>query len=136
MKHFFLKLRIILLCDYLYYILFFITCIFLLININKKIDVPIFTNNSYELIINDYKINDKTITIYFDNIIGKYYVDNDEKVKEFKDNYSFGDKIYIEGEISVPNNNTIPNNRLRVARIIVGDDDPLGNVGCNGVVLH
>ena len=27
-------------------------------------------------------------------------------------------------------------NRLRVARIIVGDDDPLGNVGCNGVVLH
>jgi len=109
-KHFSLKLRIILLCDYLYYILFFITCIFLLININKKIDVPILTNNSYELIINDYKINDKTITIYFDNIIGKYYVDNDEKVKEFKDNYSFGDKIYIEGEISVPNNNTIPNN--------------------------
>ena len=110
MKHFSLKLRIILLCDYLYYILFFITCIFLLININKKIVVPILTNNSYELIINDYKINDKTITIYFDNIIGKYYVDNDEKVKEFKDNYSFGDKIYIEGEISVPNNNTIPNN--------------------------
>lgn len=110
MKHFSLKLRIILLCDYLYYILFFITCIFLLININKKIDVPILTNNSYELIIDDYKINDKTITIYFDNIIGKYYVDNDEKVKEFKDNYSFGDKIYIEGEISVPNNNTIPNN--------------------------
>lgn len=110
MKHFFLKLRIILLCDYLYYILFFITCIFLLININKKIDVPILTNNSYELIINDYKINDKTITIYFDNIIGKYYVDNNEKVKEFKDNYSFGDKVYIKGEISVPNNNTIPNN--------------------------
>lgn len=110
MKHFSLKLRIILLCDYLYYILLFITCIFLLININKKIDVPILTNNSYELIINDYKINDKTITIYFDNIIGKYYIDNDEKVKEFKDNYSFGDKIYIEGEINVPNNNTIPNN--------------------------
>ena len=110
MKHFSLKLRIILLCDYLYYILLFITCIFLLININKKIDVPILTNNSYELIVNDYKINDKTITIYFDNIIGKYYVDNNEKVKEFKDNYSFGDKIYIEGEISVPNNNTIPNN--------------------------
>ena len=110
MKHFSLKLRIILLCDYLYYILFFITCIFLLVNINKKIDVPILTNNSYELIIDDYKINDKTITIYFDNIIGKYYVDNNEKVKEFKDNYSFGDKIYIEGEMSVPNNNTIPNN--------------------------
>lgn len=110
MKHFSLKLRIILLCDYLYYILFFITCIFLLVNINKKIDVPILTNNSYELIIDDYKINDKTITIYFDNIIGKYYVDNNEKVKEFKDNYSFGDKVYIKGEISVPNNNTIPNN--------------------------
>ena len=110
MKHFSLKLRIILLCDYLYYILLFITCIFLLININRKIDVPILTNNSYELIINDYKINDKTITIYFDNIIGKYYVDNYDEIKNFKSNYSFGDKVYIEGEISVPNNNTIPNN--------------------------
>mgnify|MGYP004492371561 FL=1 len=110
MKHFSLKLRIILLCDYLYYILLFITCIFLLININRKIDVPILTNNSYELIINDYKINDKTITIYFDDIIGKYYIDNDDEIKNFKSNYSFGDKVYIEGEISVPNNNTIPNN--------------------------
>ena len=110
MKHFSLKLRIILLCDYLYYILLFITCIFLLININKKIDVPVFTDNSYELIINDYKINDKTITIYFDDIIGKYYIDNDDEIKNFKSNYSFGDKVYIEGEISVPNNNTIPNN--------------------------
>lgn len=110
MKHFSLKLRIILLCDYLYYILLFITCIFLLININKKIDVPILTDNSYELIINDYKINDKTITIYFDDIIGKYYIDNDDEIKNFKNNYSFGDKVYIEGEISVPNNNTIPNN--------------------------
>lgn len=110
MKHFSLKLRIILLCDYLYYILLFITCIFLLININRKIDVPILTDNSYELIINDYKINDKTITIYFDDIIGKYYIDNDDEIKNFKSNYSFGDKVYIEGEISVPNNNTIPNN--------------------------
>lgn len=110
MKHFSLKLRIILLCDYLYYILLFITCIFLLININKKIEIPILTDNSYELIINDYKINDKTITIYFDDIIGKYYIDNDDEIKNFKNNYSFGDKVYIEGEISVPNNNTIPNN--------------------------
>ena len=110
MKHFSLKLRIILLCDYLYYILLFITCIFLLININKKIEIPILTDNSYEFIINDYKINDKTITIYFDNMIGKYYVDNNDEIKNFKSNYSFGDKVYIEGEISVPNNNTIPNN--------------------------
>ena len=110
MKHFSLKLRIILLCDYLYYILLFITCIFLLININKKIEIPILTDNSYELIINDYKINDKTITIYFDDIIGKYCIDNDDEIKNFKNNYSFGDKVYIEGKISVPNNNTIPNN--------------------------
>lgn len=110
MKHFSLKLRIILLCDYLYYILLFITCIFLLININKKIETPTLTDNSYELIINDYKINDKTVTIYFDNMIGKYYVDNYNEIKNFKNNYSFGDKVYIEGEISIPNNNTIPNN--------------------------
>lgn len=94
MKHFSLKLRIILLCDYLYYILLFITCIFLLININKKIDVPILTNNSYELIINDYKINDKTITIYFDNIIGKYYVDNG--VKEAMNAKNIKNKLVIK----------------------------------------
>ncbi len=109
MKHFSLKLRIILLCDYIYYILLFISLIFILIKINSSYDILSVNSDSFELIINDYKINDKTVTIYFDSYIGKYYVNSYEEINIFKDNYSFGDKVLVNGEVSVPNNNTIPN---------------------------
>lgn len=109
MKHFSLKLRIILLCNYIYYVLLFISLIFILIKINSNYDIPSINSDNFELIINDYKVNDKTITIYFDNFIGKYYVNNYEEIKIFKNNYSFGDKVLVNGEVNIPNNNTIPN---------------------------
>lgn len=109
MKHFSLKLRIILLCNYIYYVLLFISLIFIFIKINSNYDIPSINSNNFELVINDYKINDKTITIYFNNYIGKYYVNNYDEIKTFKNNYSFGDKVLINGEVNIPNNNTIPN---------------------------
>lgn len=109
MKHFSLKLRIILLCNYIYYVLLFISLTFILIKINSNYDIPSINSNNFELVINDYKINDKTITIYFNNYIGKYYVNNYDEIKTFKSNYSFGDKVLINGEVNIPNNNTIPN---------------------------
>ena len=83
--------------------------IFILIKINSNYDIPNINSDNFELIISDYKVNDKTITIYFDNFIGKYYVNNYEEVKIFKNNYSFGDKVLVNGEVNIPNNNTIPN---------------------------
>ena len=83
--------------------------IFILIKINSNYDIPSINSDNFELIISDYKINDKTITIYFDNFIGKYYVNNYEEIKIFKNNYSFGDKVLVNGKVNIPNNNTIPN---------------------------
>lgn len=83
--------------------------IFIFIKINSNYDIPSINSNNFELVINDYKINDKTITIYFNNYIGKYYVNNYDEIKTFKNNYSFGDKVLINGEVNIPNNNTIPN---------------------------
>lgn len=79
---------------------------FIYINIDFKI--PKLDKDNYEVVVKDYKISDKTLTIYFDNMIGKYYFDNYSEIDKFKDKYSFGDKVYIKGEVSVPKNNTIP----------------------------
>ena len=79
---------------------------FIYVNIDFKI--PKLDKDNYEVVVKDYKISDKTLTIYFDNMIGKYYFDNYSEIDKFKDKYSFGDKVYIKGEVSVPKNNTIP----------------------------
>ena len=79
---------------------------FIYINIDFKI--PKIDKDNYEVVIKDYKISDKTLTIYFDNMIGKYYFDDYSEIDKFKDEYSFDDKVYIKGEASVPKNNTIP----------------------------
>ena len=109
MKHFSLRLRIILLYNYIYYVLLFASLIFVLIKVSVNYNIKNINSDNFELVINDYKIKDKTITIYFDDFIGKYYVHNFEEIKYFKSNYSFGDKVLLNGKVSIPNNNTIPN---------------------------
>ena len=109
MKHFSLRLRIILLYNYIYYVLLFASLIFVLIKVSVNYNIKNINSDNFELVINDYKIKDKTITIYFDDFIGKYYVNNFEEIKYFKSNYSFGDKVLLNGKVSIPNNNTIPN---------------------------
>ena len=109
MKHFSLRLRILLLYNYIYYVLLFASLIFVLIKVSVNYNIKNINSDNFELVINDYKIKDKTITIYFDDFIGKYYVNNFEEIKYFKSNYSFGDKVLLNGKVSIPNNNTIPN---------------------------
>ena len=79
MKHFSLRLRIILLYNYIYYVLLFASLIFVLIKVSVNYNIKNINSDNFELVINDYKIKDKTITIYFDDFIGKYYVNNFEE---------------------------------------------------------
>ena len=44
-----------------------------------------------------------------EKVIGTYYFENIDEVNNFKKNYLIGDKILINGELSFPKNNTIPN---------------------------
>ena len=106
-----LKLRKILLCDLLYYLLLFIIIIYLILyfclvkdNCNyKKIDTY------FELRINKYKIDGDKLTIWFDNLIGNYYFKTLEDKNNFIKEYSINDLISINGSLIVPSNNTIPN---------------------------
>ena len=112
MNHFSLKLRKILLYSPLYYLLLVFSFLYLIIYLNfyeikSKYNI---NNTNFELKIIKYTIKNNKINIYFNNgIIGKYYLDNEEDVSNFKNTYSLGDIVYVNGKLVLPRNNTIPN---------------------------
>ena len=110
MKHFSLKLRKILLCDYLYLILLLISILYIYLYINnyKPKDKYNINDTNFILTIKTYKIDGDKLSIEFkENLVGTYYF----KSKEEKDNFkiNIGDKVNINGVLSKPNNNTIFN---------------------------
>lgn len=108
-----LKLRKILLLDYLYLILLIIALLYSLINNYFIKHSSIYTNEtSFTGIINDYKIDGNKISIVFEDdekIQGTYYLKTKDELKYYTDNLKYGLKITLTGELSEPINNTIPN---------------------------
>ena len=106
-----LKLRKILLCDFLYYFLLLLVSIYLIIFFyNYKLDHIYNENDNYfELNIKKYKIDADKLTIEFNNLIGTYYFKTYEEKQTFINNYSINDLLSIKGTLIKPNNNTIPN---------------------------
>ena len=112
MRQFILKLRKILLCDKTYYILLFISIIYLVIySICYKVKSIYNINDSeFDLVIKKYKIDGDKLNIEFNNyIIGNYYFSSYSEKEEFKNSFLLGDHVIINGSLSEPNNNTIPN---------------------------
>ncbi len=99
-----LRLKILLQCDYLYYFLLIIALIFSFykININYRSKYHIDEKIIYGKII-DIKENKKkyTLTIKGKEKIICYYTG--------KKIYPLGSLVYLEGDLFIPNNNTIPN---------------------------
>ena len=110
MRQFTLKLRIILLSDVLYLILFLASLIyvfFFLYNYEVK-SIYNENNNIFYLTINEIKIDGDKVNISFsNNIIGNMYFKTKEEKESF--NYKIGDKVKVQGVLKEPNNNTIPN---------------------------
>ena len=106
-----LRLRKILLCDFLYYFLLLLVSIYLIIFFyNYKLDHIYNENDNYfELNIKKYKIDADKLTIEFNNLIGTYYFKTYEEKQTFINNYSINDLLSIKGTLIKPNNNTIPN---------------------------
>ena len=106
-----LKLRKILLCDFLYYFLLLLVGIYLIIFFsNYKLDHIYNENDNYfELKIKKYKIDGDKLTIEFNNLIGSYYFKTSEEKQTFINNYSINDLLSVKGTLIKPNNNTIPN---------------------------
>lgn len=109
MKHYSLKLRKILLCDYVYYILVILALIYVFIynktfTINKN-----YNGNTFCLKINNYIIDGNKLSMDFDSLKSTYYFQTKEEIDLFKSNYNLGDTLKINGTLETPNNNTIPN---------------------------
>ena len=107
-----IKLRTILLCNYPYYIILFIALLYFLIT-NFFI---VYKSNYDEISSINAKIIDITIKDYGikltlknkEKLIGYLYLEKEQK-KEFLNNYSYGDIVYIKTEELEINNNTVEN---------------------------
>ena len=112
MRIFLLKLRKILLCNYIYLILLFLVVVYLIIYITTY-DVKYIHNiedTTFKLKIVDYKIDGNQLTLNFDSdVIGKYYFETLKAKENFNKTYSIGDILFVEGTLEIPKNNTVPN---------------------------
>ena len=109
-----IKLRKILLCDSLYYIVLILSTIFSFLYI-KYYDYKIVydeNQNIFNLKINSDKIDGDKLSLELsgkENLVGTFYFKKEEEINSFINNYSIGDIIKLSGKLNIPNNNTIPN---------------------------
>ncbi len=64
------------------------------------------------MIVDNYKIDGNKLSLTLkgkESLIGSYYIDNYQELLYLKDNIKYGISLRIEGELSEPINNTIPN---------------------------
>ena len=100
--------------DYIYYLILIITIIFSVfrIYIFKPSSVYSGSENNFTGIINKIEIDGNKLNITIktkETLIGTYYIKTYEEVKKIKNNYKLGDTVKINGNLSKPNKNTIPN---------------------------
>ena len=108
------RLKIILQCNKLLIIILFMTLIYIIIStiIIKYESIYNGNENNISGRILSYKINGNKLNINIlakEKVIINYYIDNELELEELKEEIAIGKKIYLEGSISKPKNNTIPN---------------------------
>ena len=107
-----LRLRKILLCDWLYYALLILSIIYLIIYFKYYEIDHLYDENEtgFILTISNYKIDGSKLSITFkENLVGTYYFKTKEEKESFVNKYSLGDIVNIYGILNKPTNNTIPN---------------------------
>lgn len=111
MTHFSIRLRKILLYDYLYYSILIIAILFSLYISNKEIKCDYNINDKeFNTIITNYKIDgDKLSLSLKNNLQATYYINSKEEQEYLLNNIKYGAHININGILTEPINNTIPN---------------------------
>ena len=107
-----LRLRKILLCNYIYLILLFLVVIYLIIYVSMyKVNyIHMRDDTTFKLKIIDYKIDGNQLSLDFDSdVIGKYYFESLKEKENFNKTFSLGDTLSLKGTLEIPKNNTIPN---------------------------
>lgn len=112
MRVYLLRLRKILLCNYIYLILLFLVVIYLIIYVSMyKVNyIHLRDDTTFKLKIIDYKIDGNQLSLDFDSdVIGKYYFESLKEKESFNKTFSLGDTLSLKGTLEIPKNNTIPN---------------------------
>ncbi len=90
-------------------ILFYSLAVTLIPNYKSKYDI---SETNFLLRIEDYQIDGNKLTLTLcgeEKIVGTYYIKTKEEKDYFKEKLEFDDLIEVKGELTIPNNNTIPN---------------------------
>lgn len=113
MKVYSLKLRKILLLDYLYYILFGIAIIYFAINsLIPRSSLYNINDNNFEGKIISYNIDGNTLSMIIkgkEKLKCTYYFQSEEEKNEYVSKLRYGITLKLKGTLSKPINNTIPN---------------------------
>ncbi len=107
-----LKFRKLLLIDNIYRVIFILVFIYALLitNIPKYKSVYNINNDTFKCTLNDSFVTNEKATLELkckENIIGNYYINNKYE-KKFFDSLEIGSLLEIKGELTKPQNNTIP----------------------------
>ncbi len=94
------KIKNLLESKYFLLIVIILTIILCLIP-NKKLPI---VDDIYQ--IKHIKVNKNKFTITSDKVLINYYADNVEELNDLIDTYKIGDIIKVDGELSIPNDNT------------------------------
>ena len=113
-SQFSIRLRKLLLCDSLYYVILILSTIFsfLYIKFYNYESIYNIDQTAFNLKINSYKIDGDKLSLELkgkENLIGTYYFKTEEELNNFINNYNIGDIINLNGNLNIPNNNTIFN---------------------------
>ena len=100
------KLKNILQCDYVVYILLIISLIFTFFRLNINISYNYYTQTKNVIgYVRDYKVKEDKIIIYLrskENLVVNYYFKNKKEIS----NISYGDCIKVYGVFDIPSNNS------------------------------
>lgn len=106
-------LKTILQSNYFYYFLFFLIIFFTLFRINVFKPEKLIEADTYLVFVNEYEINGDYLKIegnvHNTKVIAKYYIDTYKEQQYLKNNIKYGTVLEIIGELTLQNNNTIPN---------------------------
>ena len=106
-------LKTILRSNYFYYFLFFLIIFFTLFRINVFKPEKLIEADTYLVFVNEYEIDGDYLKIegnvHNTKVIAKYYIDTYKEQQYLKNNIKYGTVLEIIGELTLQNNNTIPN---------------------------
>lgn len=108
------KLKIILQCDFFYWILVFFSIFYTFLSLSclNKHSILETTDTKFELIVNNFKIDGNKLSLELkgkEHLVATYYFKTEQELNDIKKQLKFGSKLIVSGNLLEANSNTIFN---------------------------